>query len=66
MLLKDSVADHNKEDIEVFRFAEVLFCQRFLAKLGLVDEMRQISLGVEEIERCANLLGGRGNVEQLC
>lgn len=60
------VADHNKEDAEVFHFAEVLFCGRFLARAGLVDEMRDLSLGIEEIDRCTSLLEGQGNVEQLC
>jgi len=43
---------HNQHDIEVFQFAEKLFCGRLLAKIGLVEEMKQVGLGLEEIDMC--------------
>ena len=60
------VADHNKEDIELFHFAQHLFCGRLFSIPGLVDEMKQANLGIDEIEKCAVLLGGHGNAERLC
>lgn len=62
------MADHNKEDIELFHFAKYmyLFCGRLFSIPGLVDEMKQANLGNDEIEKCAVLLGGYGNVARLC
>ena len=58
------VMKHNQQDIEVFQFAEKLFCGRLFSIPGLVEEMKQKGLGLEEIERCASI--GFGNIEQLC
>ena len=60
------MADHNKEDIELFHFAQHLFFGRLFLIPGLVDEMKQANLGIDEIEKCAVLLGGHGNAERLC
>lgn len=60
------VADHNKEDIELFHFAKCLFCARLFSMAGLVDEMKHANLGINEIEECAILLGGYGSVELPC
>jgi hypothetical protein len=61
------VMEHNQQDIEVFRFAEKLFCGRLLAKIGMVQEMKHLGLGVEEIEQCANMgLNNLEQIEQLC
>ena len=46
------VMQHNQHDMEVFQFAEELFCGRLLAKIGLVEEMKQVGLGLEEIDMC--------------
>lgn len=58
------VMKHNQQDIEVFQFGEKLFCGRLFSIPGLVEEMKQKGLGLEEIERCASI--GFGNIEQLC
>lgn len=58
------VRKHNEQDIEVFQFAEKLFCGRLFSIPGLVEEMKQKGLGMEEIQRCASI--GFGNIEQLC
>jgi len=58
------VMNHNLHDVEVFQFAEKLFCGRLFSIPGLVEEMKQKRIGLEEIERCASI--GFGNIEQLC
>lgn len=58
------VMNHNLHDVEVFQFAEKLFCGRLFFIPGLVEEMKQKRIGLEEIERCASI--GFGNIEQLC
>jgi len=55
---------HNQHDMEVFQFGEKLFCGRLLAKIGLVEEMKQGGLGLEEIEKCTSI--GFDNIEELC
>ena len=55
---------HNQHDMEVYQFAEQLFCGRLLAKIGLVEEMKQVGLGLEEIDKCASI--GFDNIEQVC
>jgi len=46
------VMQHNQHDIEVFQFAKKLFCGRLFAKIGLFEEMKQVGLGLEEIDMC--------------
>jgi hypothetical protein len=58
------VINHNQQDMEVFKFAEKLFCARLFSFPGLVYDMKSIGLGTEEIEKCVNI-GLRG-VDQLC
>jgi hypothetical protein len=59
------VLDHNQRDTEVFHFAERLFCGKLFSIPGLVDEMKEASLGSDEIKHCARLVG-LGRVELLC
>ena len=58
------VMTHNQQDVELFQFAEKLFCGRLFSFPGLVGEMKQKGIGLEETERCASI--GFGNIEQLC
>ena len=59
------IIKHNQNDIEVFRFAEKLFCGRLLSKVKLVGEMSDAGIGIKEIQQCTNL-GNFSNLEQLC
>lgn len=58
------VMNHNQQDVEVFQFAEKLFCGRLFSIPGLVGEMKQRGIGLKEIERCASI--SFDNIEQLC
>ena len=61
------VMEHNEQDIEVYKFANELFCARLFSFEGLVDDMKQNSLGTEEIEQCSDAGHGKNSdVEQLC
>ena len=59
------IIKHNQNDIEVFRFAEKLFCGRLLSKVKLVGEMSDAGIGIKEIQQCTTL-GNFSNLEQLC
>ena len=58
------VMNHNQPDMEVFQFAEKLFCGRLFSIHGLVEEMKAVGLGLEEMERCGNV--GFDDVNELC
>lgn len=57
------IIKHNQEDIEVFHFAEKLFCGRLLSKVELVGEMSDAGIGIKEIQKCASL-GNFSDLEQ--
>ncbi|KAL7480296.1 hypothetical protein ACHAW6_007048 [Cyclotella cf. meneghiniana] len=62
------VMEYNRQDGEVYRLAEKLFCVRLFLIPGLVEDMKRVGLAVEEIEECTNIVGGgvSGDMELLC